>query len=62
MIPTIQSKNRHRAMSAKLSGAQTPVQQATEPFAIPEGYMTGDEFSKKVISELRALYEEHGLI
>jgi hypothetical protein len=31
-------------------------------FVIPPGYMTGDEFSRRVKEELTALYKEHGLI
>jgi len=28
----------------------------------PEGYMTGDEFEKRVKKELKQLYKEHGLL
>lgn len=28
----------------------------------PEGFMTGDEFEKRVKEELKQLYKEHGLL
>ncbi|KAA6301247.1 MAG: hypothetical protein EZS26_002556 [Candidatus Ordinivivax streblomastigis] len=31
-------------------------------FEIPEGYMTGDEFARRVKEELTVLYKQHGLI
>jgi hypothetical protein len=32
------------------------------PFEIPEGYMTGDEFERRVKARVTAFYKEHGLI
>jgi len=29
---------------------------------IPDGYMTGDEFERRVKDELKRLYKEHGLL
>ncbi|MDR0546978.1 MAG: hypothetical protein LBG77_05280 [Dysgonamonadaceae bacterium] len=31
-------------------------------FEIPPGYMTGDEFVRRVKDDLTKLYKEHGLI
>jgi hypothetical protein len=30
--------------------------------APPEGFMTGDEFERRVKEELKQLYQEHGLL
>ncbi|MCL2649583.1 MAG: hypothetical protein FWD60_00990 [Candidatus Azobacteroides sp.] len=39
------------------------VEQKQTGFAeIPEGYMTGDEFARRVKSELKQLYLENGLL
>ena len=35
------------------------VRQARTP---PEGFMTGDEFERRVKEELKQLYKEHGLL
>ncbi len=35
---------------------------AKESFEIPEGYMTGDEFERRVKEEVTQFYKEHGLI
>ena len=32
------------------------------PMSPPEGYMTGDEFERRVKKELKQLYKEHGLL
>jgi len=32
------------------------------PMSPPEGFMTGDEFEKRVKEELKQLYKEHGLL
>jgi hypothetical protein len=39
-----------------------PDAEVIESFVIPEGYMTGDEFARRVIEELTVLYKKHGLI
>jgi len=31
-------------------------------FVIPEGYVTGEEFSRRVIERLEKTYREHGLL
>ena len=31
-------------------------------FVIPEGYMTGDEFERRVKERVTQFYKEHGLI
>ena len=32
------------------------------PLSPPEGFMTGDEFERRVKEELKQLYKEHGLL
>ena len=32
------------------------------PMSPPEGFMTGDEFERRVKEELKQLYKEHGLL
>jgi hypothetical protein len=33
-----------------------------KPFVIPDGYMTGDEFERRVKARVTQFYKDHGLI
>jgi hypothetical protein len=44
----------------KETATETAKQQAG--FAPPEGFMTGDEFERRVKERLKQLYKEHGLL
>ena len=44
------------------NGAEYPSKKDTTDFDIPEGYMTGDEFSKRVKEGLRKKLQENGYL
>ena len=45
-----------------LTNAIAYIREAKKSMSPPEGFMTGDEFERRVKEELKQLYKEHGLL
>ncbi|MDR3261381.1 MAG: hypothetical protein LBT78_06050 [Tannerella sp.] len=47
---------------ASIRKAKTSAVQPASAIAPPEGFMTGDEFERRVKERVTKLYQEHGLL
>jgi hypothetical protein len=51
-----------RKTEAPIRKAKTPAMQPASATAPPEGFMTGDEFERRVKERVTKFYQEHGLL
>ena len=60
-IINVDNENVLRNTKAYFQKTEKPLIQYTK-MAPPDGFMTGDEFERRVKEELKQLYKEHGLL
>jgi hypothetical protein len=59
-MPTIELETKKKKVYVRET--KTSLTQSTSPIAPPEGFMTGDEFERRVKERVTKFYQENGLL